>query len=771
MAPAISAQTVYTLSGRIEDFNSREGLKSATIRCKTISQTVIANDSGLFVFKLIGGKYDFVASFSGYVTRAFSVELFEDKRFTIDLKKKPSSELDEVIVNARNQPNRVRETQIGTLKLNAEQIKRLPMALGEPDILRALTQKAGVSSTGDGAGGFHVRGGNPDQNLVLLDGAPLFNTSHLLGFYSTVSPDAIQDLTLYKGTMPSTFGGRLSSLLNIKVRPGNKTQMRYSGGLSPVSGRLFIDGPLGSSNKWQMTAGARVAFPNLALSLFPKTLKESRAFFYDGLFKLQFLPDDKNSFSLTAYRSFDRFRFDSTTAYRWLSNAAVLQHQYKTGNGWQWNNSLLYSEFSSVLEGLRTDYGSELESRISQKEIKTALRKTVNDNLNWEAGLSAVLYSISPGSEKPSNAQSQIVARTVEAERGRELAAFLSSDYSLSERISLQAGLRFVQYSYLGPQKVYTYAEGLPRTKESITDSVSISKGKSIQSYSGAEPRLLLKIGLSDHLAVKLGYHSGQQFLHLITNTVAISPVDFWKLSDGFLPQQKGTQYSGGIFYNKDGWEYSLEGFYKRSRNLVEYKNGATLLLNPIIETVLLKAEAYAYGGELEMARTIGRLTGQLNYTWSRTFTRVLTPFAIERVNDGDYFPSNIDRPHNLNLQLKVKMQKGWSFYTQWAYQSGRPATYPDGNYVINNTIVNNYSLRNQDRLPDYHRLDISFSCVTRRYENQKRYSVWNFSFYNVYGRANAFSVFFRREGLSLDAYRLSVIGSIVPSMSWNYYF
>lgn len=764
----LEAQT-YRLTGKVIDAEDGLALKNATVQIRSLNLTAATSDSGTFVLNVPVGTYTILTSHVGYGQKGTTVLIRGDQFIEISARRKPSTELDEVIVNAQISSNRLKESRMGIIRINPEQLKRNPVAFGEPDILRTLTLQPGVTTVGEGAGGFNVRGGNADQNLVLLDGAPLFNTSHLLGFYTTVSPDVAQDITLYKGSLPANYGGRLSSLLNIGIRPGDTAGTRVSGGLSPVSARIFADGATGDK-KFRFTTGARVAFPNLMLRLFPQNLKDSRAFFYDLVSKVQFDLDSVHSISLTWYQSFDQFRFDTSTSYEWSSNLLAATYNGKVNQRLNMTVTALQSDFKSDLLGENKNYESKLTSTIQQREAKLNLRYRLAGKSFVDAGANAIRYALGPGSQVPNASGSQVIERKVQTEQGRELAGYINADIAVNEKISVEAGLRYANYAYLGPHDQYTYETSVPKSRESITDTIRHPKG-SIVSYGGLEPRLALRFALNSSTSLKAGYHRGQQFLHLVTNSTAISPVDFWKLSDPYLPQQKGDQFAVGIFKNFQGYDASLEGYYRNQLNLLDYRNGATLLLNPAIETALIPAKGYGYGIESSLGKTSGQFTGRLNYSYARSFVRVITPFATEQVNSGNYYPSNSDRPHTLSFQTRVRLRAGWAFNASFVYMTGRPSTFPDGNYSINNTIVTNYSVRNLDRLPDYHRLDLSMSCVTRRYETQKRYSIWNFSVYNVYARANAYSVFFRRQGSSINAYRLSVIGSMIPSVSWNYNF
>ncbi len=432
-----------------------------------------------------------------------------------------------------------------------------------------------------------------------------------------------------------------------------------------------------------------------------------------------------------------------------------------------------YSQFISGIDNLEKGYESRLRSSISQKEGKAVLEYQINDNNKVTAGTNYIIYGVSPGIRTPTGNASNINPLAIQKEQGREAAAFLSDEITFTDKITLQLGLRYATYNYVGPKNVYNYEPGTPLSKESITDTVLFSKKKSIQTYGGFEPRVALKIGLSETQTLKLSYNHGQQFLQLVSNTTSISPVDFWKLSDKYIKQQSGDQFSAGYFQNfkSNMFELSFEAYYRTIKNMVDYKDGATLLLNPYIETALLNARGKGYGAEFSLVKNTGKFTGQINYTYSRSETQVITDFPSEKVNNGEWYPANTDRPHNLAVITRLRLTKGWSFNCNFIYTSGRPGTYPDGNYVYNNTLVTNYYRRNTDRLPAYHRLDAGFSWVSRRYPEQRRYSIVNISFYNLYMRQNAYSIYFNRNEAQLLSYRLSVVGGIIPSLSWTYNF
>lgn len=767
------AQNTYTFTGKIMDPVTKEPIKNASIIIKETRRGTATNDSGYFSISIGSPKFTAAISSIGYKSISRTIDLStSNEPMIVTLEKRADETLDEVVVNTTREGSKVKSVEMNVTKINPELIKRSPLILGEADIIKALTLQPGITTAGEGAGGFNVRGGNTDQNLVLVDGAPLFNTSHLLGFFTSVSPDAIHDVTLYKGSMPAQYGGRVSSLLNMKVKSGGSDRMKYTTGISPVSARFFANGPI-VTNKFSITAGVRAAYPDLVLARLPEKFGQSRAFFYDATIKSEYAFSADNKISVTGYKSYDRFKFDTATSYHWNSDLISFNGSFLLTSKLSLLTNANYSKFTSAVNNLADDYNFTLTSSIEQKQAKVSFLYSLNDKNKIEAGADYILYRISPGERKRSSAASIVNPLSIQKERGRETAFFINDEIAFLGNISLQAGVRYVAYDYLGPKAVYLYQPDVPLSKETISDSAVYGKNKSIQRYWGFEPRVSLKIGLSGDIAFKVSYNRGQQFLHLISNTTGISPVDFWKLSDPYMKGQKGDQYSAGLVksFNNNQYEVSVETYYRTIQNMVDYKDGATLLLNNYIESALLNARGRGYGIEFSLVKNTGKFTGQFNYSYSKSQIQILNKFPAEQVNGGIYYPSSSDRPHNLAIITKLKLGNGWSFNCNFVFTSGRPATYPDGNYSYNGAIVTNYSKRNFDRLPYYHRLDAGFSYVSRKYAEQKRYSILNFSFYNLYAHQNAYSIFFQRNPVVLFPYRLSVAGTIIPSISWTYNF
>lgn len=768
----VLAQRGYKLQGTVLDSKTGKPMAGVSIQSPETGEGMRTDSSGSFFFSLNGGTSpSFIFSYVGY--RSVRERFTLTKNQTVEIKLEPNMlELDEVEVKAGKEDRNVRSVEMSKIQLSIQQIKRIPVVLGESDILKALTLQPGVTTVGEGAGGINVRGGRVDQNLILLEGAPLFNTSHLLGFLSSVNPDIVQDVTLYKGGMPASYGGRLSSLLVMGVRAGGMDRWRYTGGIGPLTSRFVADGPL-ITKKLSLLVGGRLAYPNFLIKRFPAPTNRNRAFFYDANAKLLFTPNADHRFTLSAYSSFDTFKFPEDTVYFTRTNVVSAAWNGRFGEHLSASVQAYQSSNSFGNEGRLPFSEYKLTSSIAQSEGRAFVLWTPTETEKLEVGGTLTLYKNSPGDLNPVGAESSVRSFRGRREQGREGAAYVNGEWAPISWLTVQAGIRYARYQNMGPGPVYSYLPDVPLSPETISDTLNYGSGQASKSYGGLEPRLALRIGLSKRDALKISYNRTRQFLHLISNTTAISPVDFWKLADGYVPAEVADQFAAGLFHNStdNDIELSLEGYYKRMSNLVEYRNGATLLLNPAIETDLLPAEGWAYGVETSLNKTKGRLTGQAAYTYSRAFTRVLTPFASRQVNGGNWYPAAIDRPHNLALSLQYQLGHFWTFSSNFVYTTGRPATYPDGIYRFNNQPVIDYTFRNLDRIPPTHRLDISFSKSTKQVASQARYSTWSFGIYNFYGRKNPYSVYFIRRFSAATPYRLAVFGAPIPSLSWNFNF
>jgi CarboxypepD_reg-like domain/TonB-dependent Receptor Plug Domain len=760
------------LTGKVIDIDTKAVMSGVSVVIPSIHRGTVTDEEGKFKFVLEVDNYTLVFSSTGYKNLSQPVYILDQQKITVEMKKKLPTELAEVTIEAKKKDANVSDAKMSTVTINLAQLKKTPLVLGEADILKALTLQTGITTIGEGAGGFSVRGGNADENLVLIDGAPLFNTSHLLGFYSTISPEAVQDFTLYKGAIPASYGGRLSSLVSLNIRPGNENRINSMTSISPISLHFFSEGPIKNS-KLTFSAGGRIADPTLLMNQLPGSVGSSSAFFYDVVAKLVYRFSTHSQVAVSIYRSYDIYKFSGDTSYAWQTNIIALNGRVDLSKKLSWFYNANSTYYASDINGLQPNYQFRLRNRVQTEEAKTSLHFQASDKIYVEGGYDFIRYGVSPGELKPTQTSSQINPMTLQKELGDEMAGYILGRFNITNSITLETGIRNSAFLNRGPQTIYQYAQGLPSSKETLTDSIQFPKGKTVQSYQGWEPRVLLKIGLDEATSIKFSYNKTRQYLQLISNTIAITPVDYWKLADPLVKPAIADQAAAGIFRNfhNDDIETSVEGFYKTTQNLVDYKNGAQLSMNPYLDADLLSAKGKSYGIELNVRKPKGKVTGQLAYTWSRSLIADITPFASEQVNEGAYYPSNYDRPFDLSLTGSVQLGQGWNLGWTFVYITGRPATYPDGTYVINNTIVTNYSTRNADRLPDYNRLDISFSHDSRRVADQKKYTIINFSLYNVYARKNPYSIYFQRNGGVLDAYELSVLGTIVPSITLTFYF
>jgi hypothetical protein len=769
--PSVFAQQRLRLSVVVRDGVTKKPIPGASLLIAETNAGARADSVGLITLTHQPGVLTVYISAVGYLRGRETIVLDFTKRVEYFLQPR-STDLDEVDVRATREDKNIKTVQMGQIQLNMPDLKRMPVVLGEPDILKALTLQSGVTTAGEGAGGFNVRGGRSDQNLVLVDGAPLFNTSHLLGFYTNINPDMVQDVSLNKGAFSAQYGGRVSSLLLMSTRNGNKNGWRLSGGLSPVSARVMVDGPI--TKKLTLLAGGRVAFPNYLLRLFPTaSVKNSRAFFYDGNLKLTYTPSDRQTISLSAYRSQDNFRFPGDTLYGWQSNVLTGRWSYLIRPNLQLNLTALYSGYHLNVDGVTPNLTFRFRSYIEQREGKADLFYTLHQKHKIQVGMNAIRYDIQTGDVRPTGENSSINPQSINPERGRELGAYVNTEWELTPAITLQAGLRYSAFALLGPQTVYNYSENVPRSPETVTDSIRYGAGQTVQAYGGLEPRLALRVQLAKNTAIKASAGRTRQYLNLISNTTAITPLDFWTLSNRYMPPQIADQVSAGVFQNfqDNTYELSVEGYYKRLQNQVEYRYGANLILNPKLETALVQAAGRAYGVEFGLSKNKGKLTGQINYTYARSLIAVETPFDELRINGGAYYPSYIDRPHTLNIQARVLLPYNWTFSTNFVYYTGVPATYPDGQYTYNGEPVQDYSRRNADRIPDYHRLDVAFSKDTRFNKAQKKYGIWTLGIYNLYAHKNPYSIYFTRYNQRIESYRLSVFGTLIPSIAYNFYF
>ncbi|WP_165820540.1 TonB-dependent receptor [Pontibacter virosus] len=772
VAAGQAAERIVTLSGQVRNAKTGEPFIGATVLLVEIGKGTVADEQGRYTLSAPAGNYTLRVRAIGMVEDQRRVGLQQSRTMHVELFE-VSNQLREVEVSAKAPDHNVESLEMGVARLSIKEVRKMPNFLGEVDVVRSIIALPGVTTVGEGASGFNVRGGSIDQNLILQDQAPLFSASHLFGFFSVFNSDMVQDVTLYRGGIPARYGGRISSVLDVELKEGNKKAPILSGGIGLLASRLIVEAPL-LKDKASFVLGGRGAYPSLAMRYVPdKAVRDSDGYFYDFNGKVDYTISAKDQLMLSGYLSRDGFRFGADTTYTWSTATATARWNHAFSDKFLSSITGVVGDYDYGVEAETEPYSYTLDSEIKYKQIKADLNFEPSVRHKLGLGASSSWYQFSPGVLTPGSEMSSLLPVNMPRERSVEAALYLDHEYTLSPRISVSYGLRYSSYYNLGPGDVYVYDPESPRRESTIIDTLSYSNGGVIQQYGNFEPRASLKISLGENSSVKLGYNRMAQYIHLISNTTAASPVDIWKTSNPNLRPQIGDQVALGFFKNlqDNTIELSAEAYYKKLHDLVEYKDGARLLLNSTLDADLLPGEGKAYGLELMLRRQGKKLTGWASYTYSRSLRRVNGPTPEERINNGNFFPANFDKPHDLSLVLNHQMSRLISLSANFTYSTGRPITYPESVGYIDGLLIVNYSDRNQHRIPDYHRLDLALVIDGTNKRNANWVSSWAFSVYNVYGRKNPYSVFFKPAygGTIPQAYRLSVIGSAVPAITYNF--
>lgn len=762
---------IYTLQGYVKEANTGESITGATVYIDEEKSGVMTNASGFFSVRLKSGIYNLKISAVGKTPDQAKVTLSGDVTLSIELFEQVK-QLKDIEISAEAFDKNVSSIEMSLVKLDIKVIKSLPAFFGEADIIKSITLLPGVKTVGDGAGGFNVRGGAVDQNLILLDNVPIFNTSHLFGFFSAFNTDAVKDVGLFKGGMPAQFGGRISSVLDVSLRDGNIKSFEAKGSLGIISSKLFVEGPI-KKDKTSFLMGGRYAYPNWVLQRVPNLdIQKSAGMFYDVTGKINHKINATNSVSVSGYRSHDDFKLAGDTLYGWTTSNATLKWTSALSSRIFLDASGFISQYDYSIEGQRAP--ELFKARFGIKTVGSRIDISYHSNIKHTimAGASVNRYTFNTG-ELVAEGSSTINSLAVPHDNAIESGIFLSEEYKVNRNLTLYAGLRYSFYSNVGAGDVFQYHQGVPMSVKTIQDTLRFKQGEKIRQYSGFEPRLSLKYSLTENSSVKVSFNRNLQYLHLISNTTAISPLDIWKTSNYHLKPQIGQQFAIGFFRNFKGnsIETSLEGYYKETQNMLEYKDGANLFLNPAIETQVLQAFGKSYGVELLIRKNAGRTTGWIGYTYSRSLRQVRMNEVGETINGGEFYPSNFDKPHDVAVVLNHKFNRRFSLSANFTYNTGRPITYPDEVYIIDGYTFVQFSERNQGRIQDYHRLDLSITLDESLKQTKRFKGSWTLSVFNVYGRKNPYSVFFRPEfrGAQPQAYRLSVLGTIFPSLTYNF--
>jgi len=770
------SQEKYTISGTISDQKNNETLIGVNVVVKGTKIFTITNEYGFYSLTLPKGDYELSISYVSYETIDEKISLTENIKKNYGLIE-TGEVLQEVIITEKTKTN-TRKPEMSVNKMSIATIKQMPVVLGEVDIIKSILFLPGVTNAGEGQSGFNVRGGGADQNLILLDEATIFNSSHLFGFFSVFNPDAIKDLKLYKGGIPSRFGGRASSVLDIYQKDGNSKDFHINGGIGLISSRLLAEGPI-VKDKGSFLIGGRASYAHLFLKL---SNNKNSAYFYDLNTKLNYKLNKNNNLYLSGYFGRDVFAINQSFTNTYGNSTLNLRWNHLFSDKLFSNLSMIYSDY---YYGLNLDFvGFNWNSGIRNYNLKYDFKYYLSDKIKLNYGANAIYYNFNPGTIEPSRDDSGINYRQLEKKYAFEPALYVDAEQKVSDKINVEYGLRYSMFYRLGNSTVNLYANNQPVTfdsdlkiyeKATPISTEYFGKNKTIASFNNFEPRFSVAYELNENRSLKASYNRMVQYLQLVSNTASPTPLDVWTPSDNYIKPQIADQFAVGYFANFKDDKYSLEveSFYKKIKNRMDYIDGADLIANEAIEQVILNGEMRSYGLEVMFRKNTGKLSGWIAYTLSRSEQRTPGRTAIETgINNGNWYRSAYDKMHNLAITSSYKFNKKWNFGANFVLQTGQPVTYPNGQYTYQGITVPSYGLRNENNLPLYHHLDVSATLTPKQKANKKWKGEWVFSIYNLYGRKNAASISFRQnqDSGNNEAIRLSIFG-IVPAVSYNFKF
>jgi TonB dependent receptor/CarboxypepD_reg-like domain/TonB-dependent Receptor Plug Domain len=753
------AQTKLTLNGTIKDSQTGETLIGTTV--KLSGKTTYATSSNAYGFYSLNaeaGDYELVVSYVGYKTLRQPVSMIKDTR--LDLILSPDNNLDEVVVTSVKKNENVVNAQMGIEKVNVKEISSVPVLFGEKDILKTLQLLPGIKSAGEGNSGFYVRGGATDQNLILLDEAPVYNASHLFGFFSTFNSDAIKDVTVYKGGMPSQYGGRLSSVLDIKMNDGNRKEYTAEGGIGLISSRLKVEGPIVKDKSSFMISGRRT-YADSFLAFSPdSSLNRSTLYFYDLNAKANYQLDDKNTFYLSGYFGRDKLGLSNAFGFNWGNATATLRWNHLFNNRLFSNTSLIYSNYDYVIESFLEGNDFKINSAIKDANFKQDFQYSAGKHA-LKFGVNAIHHTISPG-KISAGSTSGINQSSIQNRKGLELAAYISDEWAVNDKLNLIYGARLNSFSLLGPGEFKTLAvDGTTLSSKTYTPR------QIVKSYFIPEPRISASYQVNGSASIKGSYTRNSQNIHLMSNSTSISPTDLYIMNSNNVKPEIADQLAAGYFrnFNNDKYEFSAEIYYKWMQNQIEYRNGTDLFGSQNVESDLLFGDGRAYGIELFLKKRFGKFNGWVGYTLSKTERR------FDDINEGNWFFAKQDRTHDLSVVGIYKASKRWTLSSTFVYNTGSALTFPSAKYQISDQPVFYYGTKNSYRAPAYHRMDIGATLESK--PGKKFQSSWSFSIYNVYNQQNAFSIDFNED--PDDPSKTQVVQTtlfgLIPSVTWNFKF
>ncbi|MDX1774827.1 TonB-dependent receptor [Oceanihabitans sediminis] len=773
----INAQEKFTLSGTILEAASNETLISVNIIIPDLQTGTTTNEYGFYSITLPEGTYQIIISYIGFADVVETIELTQN--ITKNFKLKEATEnLDEVVIIENIEKLNIKKPQMSVNALSASTIKQIPVVLGEADVIKAITLLPGVTTAGEGASGFNVRGGAADQNLILLDEATIYNSSHLFGFFSVFNPDAIKDLKLYKGGIPARYGGRVSSVLDMYQKEGNSNAFHANGGIGLVSSRLLLEGPI-KKEKASFLLGGRSSYAHLFLPLFDV---DNKAYFYDLNTKISYKINPNNNIYLSGYFGRDVFSINDSFKNTYGNSVLNFRWNHLFSDKLFSNLSLIYSDY---YYGLNLNFVEfKWDSGIKNFNLKYDFKHYLNNKIKLQYGLNSIYHAFNPGEINPSIETSGINTRKLIDKYALENAIYIDAEHNISERLTASYGLRYSSFLRLGQKELNIYENDNPiifneelqiYEKANPIGTESFSKSKAIKTFGNLEPRLALAYQLNDESSIKASYNRLSQYLHLLSNTSSPAPLDVWTPSGKYIKPQILDQVAIGYFQNFKDRTYSLEveSFYKKVKNRIDYIDGGDLIANDAIEQVILNGKARAYGLEMLFRKNEGRFKGWLAYTLSKSEQQTPGRTTSETgINNGNWYSTAYDKTHDISITGTYDLNPKWTISANFLLQTGQPITYPNGQYEYNGIKIPSYTNRNEYRLPTYHRLDISANYTPKPKNKKGWQSYWTFGVYNMYNRRNAASISFRqnRDTRENESVKLSIFG-IVPAVSYNFKF
>jgi hypothetical protein len=760
------------IAGHVKDAENGEPIVGASVYIDKPLIGVTTDQFGYYSITIPKGRNTLQIKSIGMKPTKRQVMLYSSGKLNIDLDEEITP-LKEVVVTS-DRDARVAGMKMGTDKLDIRTMKQMPLALGETDIMKVILTLPGVQSVGEGTVGLNVRGGATNQNLILYNDATVYNPSHLFGFFSTFNPDVLKNVELYKSGITADYGGRLSSVLDVHTREGNAKKISGSGGISPITGRLTIEGPL-VKEKTSFLVGVRSTYSNWILRKVDNDqINRSSASFYDINLAITHKISDADNIYLSGYYSKDKFSFATDTLYSYSDRNLSLKWKHIFNNKFYGVFTAGTSQYKYSLDGEEEVPSNTftMDFSVAQYNLKGDFNYFLNEKHTLTAGISTIRYVLNPGRFLPKGSASDVNPDIMQKEQGMESAVYVGENFDVSPNLSLYGGVRYSFYQALGPKNVLIYGPDAPREEGSIIDSVNHGGG-SIASYQGLEPRFSLRYLVGKDASLKVSYNRMRQYIQMLSNTTAITPTDIWKLSDSYIRPQIGDQYSIGFYKNfKNGLiETSIEAYYKDIKSTIDYKDGAELLLNPNLEQDVVEAQGRAYGIEFLVKKTSGKVNGWITYTYSRSFLKMNGKYKSEIVNQGEYYPTSYDKPHAVNFIGNYKFSRRFNFSLNFVYSTGRPITVPILKYEIGGAERVYYSDRNRERIDDYIRTDISINVEGNHKIKKLAHSSWTFAVYNLFGRNNPYSVFFTSENGVIKGYKLSIFAQPIPTITYNFKF